>query len=275
MHSHLLLHLVFTQGPQLMVWAVSLSTTKLISRSLTAKLILIGIRSLIGFGKLVGPLVHSVLYLRQQYLTLYLNIFRGEPDISEFDQPFTPIPTSSKHVVRYNGSVLHLVLPKLQPGQGQITRFRVYSQQLKRPIKTRFRCGSVFNLTLPLKITRWLIMQKARCHSCRKRRRAPTASRCKVSGSISLLFSRFFSPFPHGTGSLSVSREYLALDDGPPGFKQDFSCPALLRESSWYRNFFDYRTVTFFGRIFQTVRLKFLHTFEAPTTPTSEKVGLG
>ena len=149
-----------------MVWAVSLSTTKLISRSLTATLILIGIRSLIGFGKLVGPLVHSVLYLRQRYVTLYLNIFRGEPDISEFDQPFTPIPTSSKHVVRYNGSVLHLVLPKLQPGQGQITRFRVYSQRLVRPIKTRFRYGSVFDLTWPLKITRWLIMQKARCHPC-------------------------------------------------------------------------------------------------------------
>ena len=68
-----------------MVWVVSLSTTKLISRSLTATLTLTGIRSLIGFGTLVGPLVHSVLYLRQQYVTLYLNIFRGEPDISEFD----------------------------------------------------------------------------------------------------------------------------------------------------------------------------------------------
>src|SRR5690554_3821385 len=50
-----------------------------------------------------------------------------------------------------------------------------------------------------------------------------------VSGSISLLCSRFFSPFPHGTGSLSVSGEYLALADGPAGFTQDFSCPALLR----------------------------------------------
>lgn len=38
----------------------------------------------------------------------------------------------------------------------------------------------------------------------------------------------FFSPFPHGTGSLSVDHEYLALEDGPPIFKQDFTCPALL-----------------------------------------------
>ena len=50
-----------------------------------------------------------------------------------------------------------------------------------------------------------------------------------VSGAVSLSSSEFFSPFPHGTGPLSVSREYLALPDGPGGFAQDSSCPALLR----------------------------------------------
>jgi hypothetical protein len=38
----------------------------------------------------------------------------------------------------------------------------------------------------------------------------------------------FFSPFPHGTSSLSVDNEYLALEDGPPVFGQDSTCPALL-----------------------------------------------
>src|SRR5699024_10873542 len=38
-----------------------------------------------------------------------------------------------------------------------------------------------------------------------------------------------FSPFPHGTGSLSVTREYLALGDGPPGFRRNSSCSAVLR----------------------------------------------
>lgn len=106
-------------------------------------------------------------------------------------------------------------------------------------------------------------------------RRAPTAFRRKVSGSISLLCSRFFSPFPHGTGSLSVSGEYLALDDGPPGFKQDFSCPALLRDSPRDKNIFSYRTVTFYGRPSQAVPLIFLTHVEGPTTPTPESVGLG
>ena len=50
-----------------------------------------------------------------------------------------------------------------------------------------------------------------------------------VSGSISLPYSGFFSPFPHGTSSLSVSQEYLALADGPAWFIQGFTCPALLR----------------------------------------------
>ena len=50
-----------------------------------------------------------------------------------------------------------------------------------------------------------------------------------VSGTISLPCLGFFSPFPHGTSSLSVSQEYLALRDGPRRFRQDFTCPALLR----------------------------------------------
>ncbi len=41
--------------------------------------------------------------------------------------------------------------------------------------------------------------------------------------------SRCFSPFPHGTRSLSVIREYLALEDGPPRFRRGFPCPTVLR----------------------------------------------
>ena len=50
-----------------------------------------------------------------------------------------------------------------------------------------------------------------------------------VSGSISPPCSGYFSPFPHGTGSLSVSQKYLALPDGAGRFRRDFSGPALLR----------------------------------------------
>ena len=67
-------------------------------------------------------------------------------------------------------------------------------------------------------------MQKARRHP-----KAPTACRHTVSGSISLPYSGFFSPFLHSTSTLSVFEEYLALPDGSGGFRQDFTCPALLR----------------------------------------------
>ena len=58
---------------------------------------------------------------------------------------------------------------------------------------------------------------------------APTACRRTVSGTVSPRCPRCFSPFPHGTGSLSVSRECLALADGAAGFGRDSSGPALLR----------------------------------------------
>ena len=64
-----------------------------------------------------------------------------------------------------------------------------------------------------------------------------------------------FSPFPHGTGSLSVRNEYLALRDGPRGFKQGFSCPALLRYLLRVRIHFAYAPVTLFGVSFQRLRL--------------------
>src|SRR6195952_5466565 len=64
-----------------------------------------------------------------------------------------------------------------------------------------------------------------------------------------------FSPFPHGTGSLSVRDEYLALRDGPRGFKQGFSCPALLRYLLRVWITFAYATVTLFGSPFQRTQL--------------------
>ena len=83
-------------------------------------------------------------------------------------------------------------------------------------------------------------------------KRPPTACKHTVSGTISLSFLEYFSPFPHGTSSLSVTREYLALEGGPPRFPQDFTCPAVLgntiKEVDCH---FAYRTITFCGRTFQ------------------------
>ena len=79
----------------------------------------------------------------------------------------------------------------------------------------------------------------------------PTACKRMVSGTISPSCSEYFSPFPHGTCSLSVSQEYLALADGAARFRQDFTGPALLRIPARYQINFTYRTFTFCGPTFQ------------------------
>ena len=85
------------------------------THGLSARLTLYGIRSLVRFGKDRSPLAHPVLYPRGQYSTRYLNSFRGEPAISEFDWPFTPRHKSSRPFSTGVGSALQLVLPNLQP----------------------------------------------------------------------------------------------------------------------------------------------------------------
>ena len=66
-------------------------------------------------------------------------------------------------------------------------------------------------------------------HAVAPLKRAPTACKRTVSGSISLPSPGCFPPFPHGTGPLSVFRSYLALRHGRRRFRQDSTCPALLR----------------------------------------------
>ncbi len=60
----------------------------------------------------------------------------------------------------------------------------------------------------------------------------PTACERAVSGSLSLPAQGCFSPVPHGTRPLSVIRESLALEGGPPSFTPGSSSRALLRNSA-------------------------------------------
>src|SRR5580765_2445655 len=78
-------------------------------------------------------------------------------------------------------------------------------------------------------------MQKARSqtsHWGEPQGHPPTACRHVVSGSLSLPARGCFSPVPHGTRPLSVTRESLALEGGPPSFTPDSSSRALLRNST-------------------------------------------
>src|SRR5574339_7516 len=104
-------------------------------------------------------------------------------------------------------------------------------------------------------------MQKARSqpYTTRGPCQPPTACRHVVSGSLSLPAQGCFSPVPHGTRPLSVTRESLALEGGPPSFTPGSSYRALLRNSTTAARAFTYRAVTVFGAPFKgtSARLRY------------------
>ena len=76
-------------------------------------------------------------------------------------------------------------------------------------------------------VTRRPILQKVRDHTC--------VATIVLSLLVSIRFQILFhSPhgvlftFPSRYYTLSVTRLYLALGDGPPSFTPDFTCPVLL-----------------------------------------------
>ena len=125
-----------------------------------------------------------MLYLRQTCMRLALKLFRGEPAISGFDWNFSAIHTSSPPFSTDVGSVLHRLLRRLQPGHGEVTRFRACTYWLKRPLKTWFPFGSgpvVLNLA---SIRNSPDRSTKSTRSCI--RSTSTACRHRVSGSLSL-----------------------------------------------------------------------------------------
>ena len=116
-----------------------------------------------------------------------------------------------------------------------------------RPIQTRFRSAFAYRLKLAAYCKSLTHYTKG---TPSRHKAAPTACRHPVSGALSLPSSGCFSPFPHGTGSLSVTEEYLGLEGGPPMFRQDCTCPALLEDT---RSRYPYGAVTRSGLPFQTV----------------------
>ena len=117
-----------------------------------------------------------------------------------------------------------------------------------RPIQTRFRYASTYRL----KLARYTKSLTHYTKGTWSPLRAPTVCRHSVSGTISLPLSGCFSPFPHGTCSLSVMHEYLGLEGGPPTFRQDFTCPALLEDNGSH---YAYGAITRYGPTFQKVLL--------------------
>src|SRR5215510_8475151 len=102
--------------------------------------------------------------------------------------------------------------------------------RLNALFRLAFATAPPHGLTLPHTITRRLILQKARGHFTSARRL--TALPRLVGTRFQVLFHDpspgHFSPFPHGTGPLSVTRKYLALPRGRGRFTRNYTGSVLL-----------------------------------------------
>src|SRR5262249_8719726 len=119
--------------------------------------------------------------------------------------------------------------------------------RLNALFRLAFATAPPHGLTSPHTITRRLILQKARGHFTQPQK-ADTLPRL-VGTRFQVLFHDpspgYFSPFPHGTCSLSVTRDYFGLGGGPPRFPRDFTGPVLLGIPLGSRESFAYRGITF------------------------------
>ena len=196
---------------------------ELISHCLTPDHQLYGIRSLIGFSKLCGPLAHSVLYPHQSKSRLALKLFRGEPAISEFDWNFSAIHSSSPHFSTYVwfGPPRCFTTASSCPWIGHPVSGLLHATL--RPFETRSRCGSgALRLNLAT-------------YSNSPARSTKSTWSLSLPLLVNIGFQVLFhSPpgvlftFPSRYYTLSVTKSYLALGDGPPVFPPDFSCPVIL-----------------------------------------------
>src|ERR1700744_6079050 len=119
-----------------------------------------------------------------------------------------------------------------------------------------FATAAPHGLTLPHIVTRRLILQKARGHFTP----VETGTLPRLVGArFQVLFHDpspgYFSPFPHGTGSLSVTREYLGLGGGPPRFTRNFTGSVLLGIPPGSHLGFAYRGITLYANAFQRLPL--------------------
>src|ERR1700726_3929218 len=123
---------------------------------------------------------------------------------------------------------------------------------LRRPVQTRFPYGYPTRVNLATH-------RNSQAHSSKGTRSPRKGLPRLVSTRFQALFHDpspgCFSSFPHGTSSLSVTREYLGLASGLARFTRDFTGPVLLGNTPRRRQGFAYGTVTRYGQTFQTVPL--------------------
>ena len=166
-----------------------------------------GIRSLVEIGRTPVPRTHPVLYPHNFPTRGCTSMHFGENQLSPNSISFSLLSTAhpslfQQTLVRSSSQfylTFNLAMDR-SSGFGSTPRdLTPYSDSVSLRLQT------LQSLTLPRKVTRWLIFQEARRQSERaSSSKPPTACKHTVSG----LFTPrqgCFSPFPLGTVSLSVA----------------------------------------------------------------------
>ena len=159
-----------------------------------------------------GPSASQCSTSGTERVRLHLNAFRGEPAISRFDWHFTATHSSSEPSSTDTGSVLQpeTIRPSTWPWVDHLVSGPLL---LTRGLPPHALFGLGFpaapalhqHVNLPANVTRRFILQKAR----RRTRTSLSCFDCLGTTGFRFCFTplpRCFSPFPHGTGALSVAR---------------------------------------------------------------------
>jgi hypothetical protein len=124
-------------------------------------------------------------------------------------------------------------------------RFGSAARDYDALFRLAFTTATRHRLTSPRTATRRLILQKARSHITPHEE----AKLLRLVGTrFQVLFHDpspgHFSPFPHGTSALSVTRKYSGLGGGPPRFTRNSTGSVLLGNTPGRPRGFAYRTIT-------------------------------
>ena len=151
------------------------------------------------------------------------------------------------------------------PGFGSTTKYSTpYSDSLS--LRLHISC-----LTLHQIVTRRFILQKARHHPLTGSDYLCTRFQVLFHSPSGVLFT-----FPHGTGSLSVTRVF-SLRRWSSQIPTEFHVLRRTQDPLKREYIFNYRIITFFDSTFQMIRLiySFVTPYRVSTTPISKLIGLG
>jgi hypothetical protein len=192
------------------VWAVSLSTTKLSPRRLTHRLLLLAFAVCLGLVTSTWPLAHAALYLQKARPVAAPQCISGRTSYLHVRLAFHPYPQLIPQFCNTGGCGPRRTVTSASPWPwiAHVVSGPIVAT-LSRPLQTRFPSGSPALALVTLATTTYSPDHSTKgTPSALSPTTGTVASDCLSVRGFRHSFiplSGCFSPFPHGTCSLSVA----------------------------------------------------------------------